>query len=147
LISSSLILTVLVGGTIYLLRYRDKKAAPVEEPAPKPAPETIKPKEPDADIMSWEAELALKISRLEEAFQQLSRRLSTAESSAERKKKVEVLTKRQANRGELLPVVQELYRRGNSPAAIAKQLKLSDEQVALLLNFTLSSSQERTVGE
>ena len=116
------------------------------KPAEKPVVEAIKPKAPDADILSWEAELALKIGRLEKAFQHLSRRLNMAEETAGQKKEIEVLTRRQASRRELLPVVVELHRRGNSPAAIARRLDLSDEQVELLLNFSFPQSRERTVG-
>ena len=146
MISSSLILSVLLGGTVYLMRGRRRRIAPPAEPAERAIVETVGPKEPDADLMSWEAELALKIGRLEEAFQQLSRRLNMVEKSPGRKKEVEVLNRRQANRRELLPVVGELHRLGASPGEIAKRLKLSDEQVELLLNFSLDRSQERTVG-
>ncbi len=146
LLTSSLVLTVLVGGTIFLIRSRKSQSAPAPATTSAPAAEEPEKGVIGADVVSWEAELASKIDRLEEAFNLLCRKLEAAEQPEGERREITILSKREANREELLPHVAELRARGLHSSAIAKKLGLSDEQVALLLNSSGRSNVERVVG-
>ena len=146
LISSSLVITVLVGGTVYVLRNRRRRAIPSPEFESTDEEEEKKLPPPDTDILSWEAELASKIERLEEAFNLLRRRLNWLEESTDSRTNFKIISRKEANGKELLPLVAELKSRGLDPGAIAKKLKLSDEQVALLLNSSMKGHMKKTVG-
>ncbi len=137
---------MIIGGFIVLSRNRRGEVArprPADEPAAVIEPALMKA---GSEYLSWEAELASKIDMLEEAFQQLSWKLETAEDAAGSNNSIRILSKREADRRELLPSVAELSRQGFHPSEIAKKLRLSDEQVTLLLNFSLENGIKGTMG-